>query len=90
MHERPAAAGLVALEEREVDDPVEHLGLRVGEGELAAEVRAQAAEHARVVSSSAAAKSTVVPGSGPSSASSRSERNFAIGDRTSPDSSPTR
>ena len=47
VHERPAVALLVLLEEREVERPGERVPVRVGEPELAAEMRAQAAEHAR-------------------------------------------
>jgi len=47
MEEGPVARVLVALEEREVEHPVEDLLPGLGEAELAAEVRAQAAEDAR-------------------------------------------
>ena len=47
VEERPVAGVLVALEEREVDHPVEDLRPGFGEVELAAEVRAQAAEDTR-------------------------------------------
>ncbi len=46
VQERPRAGVLVALEEREVDDPVERVARAVCEAELAAEVHAEAAEHA--------------------------------------------
>src|SRR4051794_14917625 len=44
VQERPAA-GVVALEEREVEHPVEDVLPRRGQGELTAEVDAEAAEH---------------------------------------------
>src|SRR5713101_5322280 len=46
VDERPAAARLVRLEEREVDGPEKLVALRVGEPELAAEVGPQTAEDA--------------------------------------------
>ena len=83
VEERPVACLLVALEEREVDHPVE---------EILVATRARAHERGgrgrppstrATVASSPAAKSTVEPGSVRNASSSASDRNFAIGDRTS-------
>src|SRR5204863_6318238 len=47
MEKRPVAGLFVALEEGEVDHPVEDFLAGLGEAELTTEVRAQAAEDAR-------------------------------------------
>src|SRR5690348_3267732 len=47
VDERPPLALLVVLEEREVERPREAVGLAIGEVELAAQMRTQAAEHPR-------------------------------------------
>src|SRR5437868_5993020 len=46
VHERPVAGVFIALEEREVDDPVENVAAGLREPELAAEMRPQPAEDA--------------------------------------------
>ena len=83
--ERPAPGLLVELEEREVDDPEELVAALVDEAELAPEVQSRRNPSTRATRrGSSATNSTVDPGSARRASSSRSERNFAIGDRTSP------
>ena len=88
---RPALVVLVPLEHREVGHPAERR-TRPRRSARARGRGACAARRARATSSPARrrAKSTVVPGSLRKAASSCSERNFAIGERTSPSSSYTR
>ena len=89
MDERPPALLLVPFEQREVGDP-EEASRRRASISSSSRPRCSAERRrarAQTIAGSSAAKSTVEPGSARNASSSASDRNFAIGERTSPSSS---
>ena len=86
VHGVPARLVLVPFEHREVGHPQERERLVVDQPELASEVQAQRAEHARGLLALVGGEEQRLAVLAAERASSSSERNFAIGERTSPPS----